>query len=758
MINFAPGESKYLSSAVSTSNTLLGTSGNGNVWTVAMWVKWDSNTGATSKFAWVEGITSGSSYVGLRFNNGVVYFSWAGSLSTLHTPTLGVWYLYVFQGHKITDPSITRYVNCWVNNTQVVTDAVTVGSLESVDQLQIGALVVSGIDLKGVDCQICALGGWDNLNLDSDQRTTLYNGGTPDVGKFLVVGSLFYLFEFADNRSIIGPVATLTENGGAPTYTSNAEVWGTAESLATSAVTSIPGCVAFWPFQDGPGVNPVDIVNNYTLTAVDEFPPSVRGGIFGEYGLFFNEDISDHILQIPKASCPALDIYGADAEMSIVTWFRDYANDATCNTLACMWNENVKRQYAQFRAVGDASYRRVVTHICSLSNAGGKSYNDGYPDDIYNHEWAIDGEASWSIDSSIKMAASTYDSLRARSFRDAVYVYQEFGGGIGPRNPYTSGDGGGLSGGPAMANEFSVGSRKLGALEGWGEKWHGIIYGVAVFNRCLTLREIAILKGISAPSTTITTDLTGQTISEIDTIALAATVDKASYTTADTTWTSDLDGVLGTGSSITTTLSPGTHTITASTGLSTTMGVLDEDTLSVTVIAASTGAIPDLSLDRVQHRTSAQLTAESLNVVQPNETYLSLDAPPGNTIYWQIRPKHAAEATMSFITTDSGITPANVANIRFFNKTTLAIELDRTSDYYLRFRIDRGDWSEWSLIELSGEIRLPIGRHRSQTEVTRTSRGYSVRTVNPRWTETKTRRGATIVNNVYTKQPPKSNF
>lgn len=161
---------------------------------------------------------------------------------------------------------------------------------------------------------------------------------------------------------------------------------------------------------------------------------------------------------------------------------------------------------------------------------------------------------------------------------------------------------------------------------------------------------------------------------------------------------------------------------------------------------------PGVVVDRVAYRRG-NLDSTSLNSVQPNETYLTISS-SSSTIQWQIRPIYSQNVLMNFTTTNSGISPSS-ANINFIDRTTVAVHLDRSVNYYLRYTTDDGTMSDWVLIELSGELRLPIGRHRNNTVVSETSRGATVRTTNPKWTETKTRRGATIRNNSYFSERPR---
>src|SRR5207245_9328335 len=67
------------------------------------------------------------------------------------------------------------------------------------------------------------------------------------------------------------------------------------------------------------------------------------------------------------------------------------------------------------------------------------------------------------------------------------------------------------------------------------------------------------------PAVTITTPLSGARFNQADTISFTAAANdpEDGNVSSTTAWTSDRDGALGTGGTITHTLSAGTHTITA---------------------------------------------------------------------------------------------------------------------------------------------------------------------------------------------------
>ncbi len=104
--------------------------------------------------------------------------------------------------------------------------------------------------------------------------------------------------------------------------------------------------------------------------------------------------------------------------------------------------------------------------------------------------------------------------------------------------------------------------------------------------------NVASLGGNSAPTVSITAPTSGSTVSVGATVTFMTTANdfEDGDLSAAVTWSSDLDGSLGTGASVaTSSLSTGTHTITASVIDSGSLG--DVDTISLTVEAASAAIV-----------------------------------------------------------------------------------------------------------------------------------------------------------------------
>lgn len=99
-------------------------------------------------------------------------------------------------------------------------------------------------------------------------------------------------------------------------------------------------------------------------------------------------------------------------------------------------------------------------------------------------------------------------------------------------------------------------------------------------------------------------------------------------------------------------------------------------------------------------------------------------------------------------TTDSGVESTyGIGNIESATATKINVILDRSTDWYVQFRINDGPWGAKQLLDVTP--RRVTGKHRDNTTVTATSSGATVRTSNPKFTSQKTSRGIKIVNKTY---------
>lgn len=563
----------------------------------------------------------------MRMNSGNVTWGHDTSSITIHAPTLERWYFYIVEVTADTN------LDVWVGDdagtlTQVLDDEVSNARSTSYNALMVGTMNTPSYNLAGLDFDILYWAGFRNHTTDADDRTMLYNGGVPAVWPMVQwienVSAVapWYFHDFTGVQPLYENAAfgDMAEVGGSVSLTTNHSYWGTNKTIASATVLGM-NPAAFWDFQEAAGNAPTDEVNGYQLAKGSTNWPKVidGGGVFGNKAWLFT---GAEYLKIDDDDAPAIDVSGEDAEVTVVAWYRDMQDDQASASLAQMWGEQMHRQYALFRSVNAAQRKGFVGHIASYTNEGGWSFNDWYnqhptcqgldPPYCYNYEYALDNYLAnqWTIDGVMRVGAMTYDGMALRAYRDGTYRWNAYPDGTqgncntrGSRNPYISGDGGGISN---VDSEFTVGARVTQTPGTYTEYLTGVVAGIAIFDRALTLRELATLSGLAEGSyPTVTIDTAGdQEITQGDALTLESTVDEDDHTNAVTTWTSSINGVLGTGDDLvlnTEALSAGTHTITCtsaepavaceSTSTSEvgvpSAGVLDVQTISLTVQAGS---------------------------------------------------------------------------------------------------------------------------------------------------------------------------
>jgi hypothetical protein len=463
---------------------------------VAVWYYPNNEASGVARFIWSESKADTAVAAGIAHRDGHALFALRGATQMveydLGAVSTDAWHLVIVERDGAT-------VNAYVDGGEAMTFTHDAAGALPATTTAIGALAMNGTIQAGLNAKIGCVGTWRNYATTANDRAAMWNGGAPNIAALRSVASPYYFFELVSGRSTNGPIAYLGQVG-APQWEWNDALGGTGLRRDPGVVLNIPNCVAFWPFQDGPDINPVDVKNGYVLRKTGAaLPAAVSGGVFGDRAL----DFRDGGLYASKAGqppaippIPALDIHGPDAQSSVVVWYRDYAfpyapfTYAVSKFVAGVWDETNPghRQYGMFLSVGDDPEDRVVSHICSWNNVGGRSFNDGFPNDIYNHEWAASGQAPLVNDSVMHLAVATYDGLNSRAYLDGVLAPFTYGS-YGLRNPFTSGDGGGLSGGPNLHGDFSVGIHKVGGY--WTTQFTGVIAGVAVFDRALTAGEIS---------------------------------------------------------------------------------------------------------------------------------------------------------------------------------------------------------------------------------------------------------------------------
>jgi hypothetical protein len=256
-------------------------------------------------------------------------------------------------------------------------------------------------------------------------------------------------------------------------------------------VVSIPGLVSLWTFQEPGGSTRASLgLHPYTLREADGPVARVapaEGAPFGDYAA---ELRVGQYFYIPRAECPALDIHGPTAQVSVVAWLqRHRKREVECEAIAGIWNETRKmRQYALFL---DLRIHQAGDNVCGhVSSTGGPTTG---------HRWAMDAAigASRLTYFDWHCAAFTYDGQLVRAWLDGRLETRI---GFNPfAYPY------GLYDAGSEGADFTVGAvHRGGEMGNW---FVGRLGGLAVFNRALDSSELgtltALLPSQPAPSPTL---------------------------------------------------------------------------------------------------------------------------------------------------------------------------------------------------------------------------------------------------------------
>jgi len=239
-----------------------------------------------------------------------------------------------------------------------------------------------------------------------------------------------------------------------------------------SRILNHPGLVGFWDFQEAPG-QPKKSKGPYPLDLEEMAGPVERAedGRFGPYSANLREG---DWLRIPRRAAGELNVFGADAEVTVAAWIKRRATKTShCEFITGIWDEtNENRQYGLFLNLAIwNSGDQVCGHVSSI---GGPT--PGY---LYCMDASI-GRTRVALDN-WQFVAFTYDGRYARSYLNGKLDERE------GRNPYLYE--GGLYDGGASGADFTVGGLdRSGEI---GNFFAGQLGGLAVFNRALSEREIA---------------------------------------------------------------------------------------------------------------------------------------------------------------------------------------------------------------------------------------------------------------------------
>ncbi|MGB1286318.1 MAG: LamG-like jellyroll fold domain-containing protein [Aggregatilineales bacterium] len=199
---------------------------------------------------------------------------------------------------------------------------------------------------------------------------------------------------------------------------------------------------------------------------VEGQPRFVHDGIFGEKALYLRRG---DWLSLKRTDCPALNIHGVDASLTVMAWLKRLPQAETydCETIAGVWDESrKKRQYCLFLDLPiHDSGDQVGGHV---SSHGGPTPGHPYCMDAAIGAMVLNFDRWYCV-------AFSYNGEYARSYLDGVLDIRE------GRNPFHY-PYGLYDGGPGGA-DFTIGAVSRSGEP--GNFFHGILGGLAVFDVAL---------------------------------------------------------------------------------------------------------------------------------------------------------------------------------------------------------------------------------------------------------------------------------
>jgi hypothetical protein len=248
--------------------------------------------------------------------------------------------------------------------------------------------------------------------------------------------------------------------------------------MVKNIINDIPGLICFWDFN-----------GEDAFVSKSEFPYQLKQGntevkILDE-GPVNNKSIAfkeGQFLYIKRSDCPALNIKGKDAKVTVLSWVkRKPKSYIQCEAIAGMWNETEKkRQYCLFLNIQlFESANQVCGHI---SGVGGSTTGQ---------KWCIDASIGKQIVNFDEwtFAAFTYDANEIISYYNGEMDHRE------DRNPYTYKEG--IFDGGEIGSDFTVAAvHRLGEM---GNYFVGQISGLAVYNSVLNPEQINEIYNASKP-------------------------------------------------------------------------------------------------------------------------------------------------------------------------------------------------------------------------------------------------------------------
>lgn len=245
----------------------------------------------------------------------------------------------------------------------------------------------------------------------------------------------------------------------------------------TAKPQDLPGLLCFWDFSENAGTPRVAKgAHAYALSEMKGAVERVDDGPFGsaariKKGQWFS---------IPRKDCPALDLHGKDARVTVVAWIKR-ASASAWQSIGGVWDESrSKRQYFLFVSATSLTDSRTMTRSPTKDRIHGHVSAVGGP--TPNEKYCITYSSSATpvpLNQWVSVAMS-YDGQFSRAYLNGKLDALEHS------NPFPYADGL-YDAGPDGA-DFTVGSNSVGGkpsnfFDGW-------IGGLAVYNRALSDDEL----------------------------------------------------------------------------------------------------------------------------------------------------------------------------------------------------------------------------------------------------------------------------
>lgn len=253
---------------------------------------------------------------------------------------------------------------------------------------------------------------------------------------------------------------------------------------AATQVQALERLVAFWDFQEEAGQ--LRVSEGPAPLKLQEKKGPVKTAAEGVFGPRSAEIQRGQWLMIPRAETGALDIHGKAAEVTVVAWIKRKGKDSW-QAIAGVWDETrKKRQYCLFLNAPRGTREDEMKRYPLANRIHGHVSAVGGP--TPGEEFCItysSGATEIPLDQWTCIAMQ-YDGQESR-----VYVNGKLDS-LEHYNPFRYADG--LFDGGADGADFTVGAVHRGGS--WGNFFDGLIGGLAVYDRALSVTELQTLASL----------------------------------------------------------------------------------------------------------------------------------------------------------------------------------------------------------------------------------------------------------------------